>query len=97
MHPADDGQVIRIPILMLTEERRKDLVKLISKFAEEGRVSLRNVRRDINEQVKKLEKDGKVSQDEMHGSHERVQKLTDDFTAVVNQTIEKKEKEIMEI
>ena len=95
--PTNDGKVIRISIPALTEERRKDLVKVARKYAEEGRVSLRNVRRDVNEQVKKLEKDGKVSKDEMHSSHERVQKLTDDFTAVVNQTIEKKEKEIMEI
>jgi len=95
--PTNDGKVIRISIPALTEERRKDLVKVARKYAEEGRVSLRNVRRDVNEQVKKLEKDGKVSQDEMHDSHERVQKLTDDFTAQINQTIEKKEKEIMEI
>jgi len=95
--PTNDGKVIRISIPALTEERRKDLVKVARKYAEEGRVSLRNVRRDVNEQVKKLEKDGKISQDEMRNSHERVQKLTDDFTAVVNQTIEKKEKEIMEI
>jgi ribosome recycling factor len=95
--PTNDGKVIRISIPALTEERRKDLVKVARKYAEEGRVSLRNVRRDVNDQVKKLEKDGKVSQDEMHSSHERVQKLTDEFTAVVNQTIEKKEKEIMEI
>ena len=95
--PTNDGKVIRISIPALTEERRKDLVKVARKYAEEGRVSLRNVRRDVNEQVKKLEKDGKISEDESRSSHERVQKLTDYFTAVVNQTIEKKEKEIMEI
>jgi ribosome recycling factor len=95
--PTNDGKVIRISIPALTEERRKDLVKVARKYAEEGRVSLRNVRRDVNEQVKKLEKDGKVSEDDSRAAHERVQKLTDDFTAQVNQTIEKKEKEIMEI
>jgi ribosome recycling factor len=95
--PTNDGKVIRISIPALTEERRRDLVKVARKYAEEARVSLRNVRRDVNEQVKKLEKDGKVSEDEMRKSHERVQKLTDDFTATINQTIEKKEKEIMEI
>jgi ribosome recycling factor len=95
--PTNDGKVIRISIPALTEERRKDLVKVARKYAEEGRVSLRNVRRDVNDQVKKLEKDGKVSEDDMRASHERVQKLTDDFTAQVNLTIEKKEKEIMEI
>jgi len=95
--PTNDGKVIRISIPALTEERRKDLVKVARKYAEEGRVSLRNVRRDVNEQVKKLEKDGKISEDDLHRAQERVQKLTDDFTAQVNQAIEKKEKEIMEI
>jgi ribosome recycling factor len=95
--PTNDGKVIRISIPALTEERRKDLVKVARKYAEEGRVSLRNVRRDVNEQIKKLEKDGKISEDEQRRAQERVQKLTDDFTAQVNQSIEKKEKEIMEI
>ena len=95
--PTNDGKVIRISIPALTEDRRKDLVKVARKYAEEGRVSLRNVRRDVNEQIKKLEKDGKISEDEQRRAQERVQKLTDDFTAQVNQAIEKKEKEIMEI
>jgi ribosome recycling factor len=95
--PTNDGKVIRISIPALTEERRRDLVKVARKYAEEGRVSLRNVRRDVNEQIKKLEKDGKISEDEQRRAQERVQKLTDDFTAQVNQSIEKKEKEIMEI
>ena len=95
--PTNDGKVIRISVPALTEERRKDLVKVARKYAEEGRVSLRNVRRDVNEQIKKLEKDGKISEDEQRRAQERVQKLTDDFTAQVNQSIEKKEKEIMEI
>ena len=95
--PTNDGKVIRIPIPALTEERRRELVKVARKYAEEGSVAIRNVRRDANEQIKKLEKDGKISEDELHRSHERVQKLTDDFTAQVNQSIEKKEKEIMEI
>jgi ribosome recycling factor len=95
--PTNDGKVIRISIPALTEERRRDLVKVARKYAEEGRVSLRNVRRDVNEQVKKLEKDGKISKDDLHSSQQRVQKLTDDFTALIGQAIEKKEKEIMEI
>jgi ribosome recycling factor len=95
--PTNDGKVIRISIPALTEERRRDLVKVARKYAEEARVSLRNVRRDVNEQIKKLEKDGKISEDEQRRAQERVQKLTDDFTAQVNQAIEKKEKEIMEI
>jgi len=95
--PTNDGKVIRISVPALTEERRRDLVKVARKYAEEGRVSLRNVRRDVNEQIKKLEKDGKISEDEQRRAQERVQKLTDDFTAQVNQAIEKKEKEIMEI
>ena len=95
--PTNDGKVIRISVPALTEERRRDLAKVARKYAEEGRISLRNVRRDVNEQVKKLEKDGKISQDEMRSAHDRVQKLTDDSIAQVNQLIEKKEKEIMEI
>jgi ribosome recycling factor len=95
--PTNDGKVIRISVPALTEERRRELVKVARKYAEEGRVSLRNVRREVNEQVKKLEKDGKISEDELRRAQERVQKLTDDFTAQVNQSIEKKEKEIMEI
>jgi ribosome recycling factor len=95
--PTNDGKVIRISIPALTEERRRDLVKVARKYAEEGRVSLRNVRRDVNEQIKKLEKDGKISEDELRRAQERVQKLTDDFTAQINQAIEKKEKEIMAI
>ena len=95
--PTNDGKVIRISIPALTEERRKDLAKVGRKYAEEQRVALRNIRREVNEQVKKLEKDHKVSEDDARRSAERVQKLTDDFTAQINQTIEKKEKEIMEI
>jgi ribosome recycling factor len=95
--PTNDGKVIRISIPALTEERRKELVKVARKYAEEGRVALRNIRRDVNEQIKKLEKDHKVSEDDARRAQERTQKLTDDFTAQVGQLIEKKEKEIMEI
>jgi ribosome recycling factor len=95
--PTNDGKVLRISIPALTEERRRDLVKVARKFAEEARVSLRNIRRDVNEQIKKLEKDRKVSEDDARRAQEKIQKITDDFTAQVNQIIEKKEKEIMEI
>jgi ribosome recycling factor len=95
--PTNDGKVIRIAIPALTEDRRKELVKVARKYAEEQRVALRNIRREVNEQVKKLERDGKVPADDARRSADRVQKLTDDFTAQVNQTLEKKEKEIMEI
>jgi ribosome recycling factor len=95
--PTNDGKVIRISIPNLTEERRRDLVKVAKKAAEEARVSLRNIRRDINAETKNLEKDKKISEDDLRRSHDRIQKLTDDFTAQVGQMMEKKEKEIMEI
>ena len=95
--PTNDGKVIRIAIPALTEDRRRELVKVARKYAEEQRVALRNIRREVNELVKRLERDGKVPEDDARRSADRVQKLTDDFTAQVNQTLEKKEKEVMEI
>jgi len=95
--PTNDGKVIRIAIPALTEERRRDLVKVARKYGEEQRVALRNVRREVNEQIKRLERDGKVPEDDARRATERVQKLTDEFTAQVNQILEKKEKEVMEV
>jgi ribosome recycling factor len=95
--PTNDGKVIRISIPALTEERRKELVKVAKKMAEEGRVALRNVRREINEQVKDLEKKKEISEDQMHTAQAGVQKLTDRFIEQVNGIIQKKEKEILEI
>jgi len=95
--PSSDGKVIRLPIPALTEERRKDLVKLSKKIAEEVRVHIRNIRRDILEEVKKLQKESKLTEDEGKKSHDEIQKLTDSFIQKVDEILKKKEAEITEI
>lgn len=95
--PMNDGKIIRISIPPLTEERRKDLVKLARKSSEEGKVAVRNVRREANEQLKKLEKDKILSEDEQKKAAEDVQKLTDRYVAKVDEKCQLKEKEIMEL
>lgn len=95
--PNTDGGVIRLAIPPLTEERRKDLVKLVRKHAEEARVSMRNIRRDTNEVLKKGEKDGKIAEDESHKTQDKIQKLTDRYIEQIDQTLTAKEKEIMEV
>jgi ribosome recycling factor len=97
LNPIIEGLVIRLPIPALTEERRKELVKLVKKYGEETRVAIRNVRRDSNERFRKLEKEHKISEDEMHTRQEEVQKMTDRFIKQVDEVIEGKEKEIMEV
>lgn len=95
--PTNDGKVIRINIPPLTEERRKQLVKVVKKRAEEARVAIRNVRRDFNEELKKLEKNKEISEDELKKSLDEVQKLTDTYIKKVDERLEHKEKEIMEV
>ncbi len=95
--PTNDGKLIRINIPPLTEERRKQLVKLVKKRAEECRVSVRNIRRDINEELKKIEKDEHVSEDETKKSLDEVQKITDSYVKKVEEVLDHKEKEIMEV
>lgn len=97
LNPSSDGTVIRIPIPPLTEERRKDLVKIVKKMVEEGRVSIRNLRRDGNEEMKKLEKDGKISEDAARKSQNEMQKLTDKYIQLMEELLTKKEGEIMEV
>lgn len=97
LNPVIEGAVIRLPIPPLTEERRKDLVKVVKKYGEEARVAVRNVRRDANERFKKLEKEHKISEDELHTRQEEVQKITDRFIKQVDEVVEGKEKEIMEV
>lgn len=96
-NPNNDGIVIRIPIPQLTEERRKDLVKIAKKIAEDGKVAIRNVRRDANEKLKKSEKSSDISEDEMHTGQEKVQELTDEYTQKIDEMLEHKEKEIMTV
>jgi ribosome recycling factor len=95
--PANDGQVIRLPVPQLTEQRRKDLVKVVGKLAEEGRIALRNVRRDAITQLKELEKDGEVGSDDLHRAEDRMQKLTDEHVKLVDELYKHKETEILEV
>lgn len=94
--PTSDGKVIRIAIPPLTEERRKELVKVVRKLAEDGRVAVRNVRRDANDHLKALEKDKKISEDELRKGLEQVQDLTNRIIKEMDDLLAKKEKEILE-
>lgn len=94
--PANDGSIIRLSIPPLTEERRVELVKLTKKFGEEAKVAIRNIRRDANDDIKKMEKNG-ISEDESRGHQEDIQKTTDKFIAEVDKVLVSKEKEIMEV
>ncbi len=95
--PANDGKIIRVPIPPLNEERRRDLVKMVKKTAEEYRVEIRNHRRDANAMLKDLEKDKEISQDELKTSQDKVQDLTNDYIKLVDALLADKEKEIMEV
>jgi len=94
--PMNDGKVIRVPMPPLTEERRKELVKVVRKIAEGHKVSIRNIRRDINELLKGLQKDGEISEDDFYKGQDKVQKITDNHIRLVDQTYLEKEKEILE-
>ena len=97
LNPASVGDLIRVPMPMLTEERRKDLIKVVRSEAEEGRVSIRNVRRDANDHVKKLLKDKEVPEDDARRAEEAIQKLTDKFIAEVDKVLVAKEEDLMAI
>lgn len=97
LNPMNDGKVIRINIPTLTEERRKDLVKVMKKQAEETRVSLRNIRRDANEELKALKKEGGLTEDEERLGLERMQKLTDEYIAKIDDAVVHKEKDILAV
>ena len=94
--PSNDGKVIRLPMPQPTEERRKELVKIVRKIAEEGRIAVRNVRRDAVQHLKDLAK-GEVGKDDEHRAEERVQKLTDEHTKTIDDLLKHKEAEIMEV
>ena len=97
LNPVNDGKVLRIVIPPLTEERRKELVKVAKKYAEENKVAIRNVRRDANDAIKKLEKDKTITEDEAKRAQDEVQKLTDAAVGKADARLAAKEKEIMEI
>lgn len=95
--PINDGKIIRIEIPPLTEERRKELVKVAKKYCEETKIAVRNVRRDANDSLKKMEKDKKISEDDLKKTVDEVQKLTDRFVGDADKRCAAKEKEIMDI
>ncbi len=97
LNPANDGTLIRIPIPALNEERRKELVKLARKYAEDGRVAVRNVRREANDHIKRAEKNREVSEDDSKHAHDKIQKMTDAYIKKIDETLAVKEKEIMEV
>jgi ribosome recycling factor len=97
LNPASAGDVIRVPMPALTEERRKDLIKVVRHEAENARVAVRNVRRDANEQLKKLLKDHKVAEDEERHAQADVQKLTDRFVAEIDKVLHQKEADLMAV
>lgn len=94
--PQSDGTVVRIPVPPLSDERRQELVKLVRKLAEEARVAVRNIRRDLIETVRSWEKEGGLSEDERHRAEDQIQKLTDRYIEKINALLERKEKEILE-
>jgi ribosome recycling factor len=95
--PNNDGKIIRLPVPQLTEERRKEMVRLVHKMAEEGRVAVRNVRRDVLHDLKKAEKDGELSRDELKRAEDEVQKLTDAEVKSIDDLMARKEAEILEV
>jgi ribosome recycling factor len=97
LNPATAGTVIRIPMPPLTEERRRDLVKVVKQEAEQGRVAIRNIRRDANSDFKELLKEKEISEDEERKSEERIQKLTDSFVGKIDKILADKEAELMEV
>jgi ribosome recycling factor len=97
LNPINDGSQIRVPIPPLNEERRRELVKLVKKFGEDGKIAIRNVRRDAIEHLKKAEKDEHMSEDERKRGEQEAQKATDKFIKDIDQLLSMKEKEIMEV
>ncbi|BDQ35648.1 ribosome-recycling factor [Pseudodesulfovibrio nedwellii] len=97
LNPVNDGKIIRISIPPLTEERRKDLVKIAKKYSEDAKIAIRNVRRDMNDILKKMEKDKDISEDDKKHGETNVQKMTDDFVKQTEEVLAGKEKEILEI
>jgi len=95
--PTNDGSVIRLAVPALTEERRKDLAKLVKKEAEEAKVAIRNIRRDANDDFKKAEKAGDITEDDLRGYSDDVQKITDDYIKQIDELATEKEKEILSV
>lgn len=97
LNPVDDGTVVRLNLPPLTEERRKDLVKVLGKIVEDGRVRVRTIRRECNDELKKLEREHKISEDDSKKTQTEVQKLTDRYVQVLDELFHKKQAEVMEV
>lgn len=97
VNASADGQLVRIPIPPLSEERRKELVKLASKYSEQTKIAVRNIRRDAMDEIKKLEKSKDISEDDMHKASDDVQKITDEFISKIDTSLSSREKEIMRV
>ncbi len=96
LNPSNDGSVVRVPIPELTEERRVELTKVVGRLAEQGKTAIRNIRRDANEKVKKLQADKEITEDDEHHAHKEVQDLTDEFVHRIDELAERKNSEILE-
>jgi len=97
LNPANDGKMIRIPVPPLSEERRKDIIKLAKKHSEDSKISLRTIRRETNDELKRLQKESKLTEDDLRKAETDIQKLTDQYVQKVDQILKKKEEEILEI
>jgi ribosome recycling factor len=97
LNPSNDGKIIRVPIPALTEERRKEYVRLLHRMAEEGRVSIRHARKEANDQIKRRQKEGEVSEDAAHREQEEAQKMTDRYIHQLDELLRHKEAEVMEV
>ncbi|MBR9989477.1 MAG: ribosome recycling factor [Gemmatimonadetes bacterium] len=97
LNPANDGNIIRVPVPALNEERRRDMVKMLHKIAEEGRVGIRHARQEANKEIKRLQADSEMSEDEARRETDRIQKLTDEHTARIDSLLKAKEEEVMEV
>jgi ribosome recycling factor len=97
LNPSNDGKVVRVPIPALTEERRKEFARLLHKMAEDGRVAVRQARKDANDEIKHRQKDGEISEDEARREQDQVQKLTDQYVDKIDELLKHKEAEVMEV
>lgn len=97
INPSNDGKVIRLAIPQLTEERRKELNKLVKKIGEEAKIALRNQRREANDKLRKMQKNNEISEDDLRKAEDEVQKITDQYVKMVEEIVEQKEKEILEV
>lgn len=97
LNPSSDGNILRIPVPPLSEERRKETAKLVRKLGEDNKIAIRNIRRDANDRLKNMEKNKEISEDELRSSQNRVQEITDKFTNKIDDLVNAKEKEVMEV